>query len=342
MRSVRDIFILVLCLFAVVRVFAQVILPDNMEDADCSTEVDAMDWGVQVHWSSSVNTVSNLNIPLVGDLDDDGHPEILCFSFAGQSYTPGYGDFDNQLLVFDGVTKQQKAVITMESPVSAYDAAAYGLVRTSNGVGLIVTANCDNKLRAYDITSPNPNTPYWVSDVNYGSGDDNYAVNVSFADFNGDGNPEVFVRNKVYNAENGKLLAAASTANTGSSYAHYSHLTRRKLSSPIAADICGDSRPELILGNEIYEVTITNTDGTSGNSLTLVKKTNPPGYVPIDGHPQVADFNQDGHLDIFISIRNEYGTVYCYVWDVYNNTVSSPLGISTSFSGKSISPPSAA
>ena len=94
--------LLCLCL----RVGAQTLLPDNMEDAECTTEVESMDWGVQVHWSSAT-TVSNFNIPLVGDLDGDGHPEVVCFALDGDySYDPRK---NNQLLVFDGVTKQQKA-----------------------------------------------------------------------------------------------------------------------------------------------------------------------------------------------------------------------------------------
>lgn len=316
-------------------------LPDNIVPSDCSTEVEAMSWGVTNAWSSS-NIVSNLNIPLVGDLDGDGHPEIVCFSLAGQSHymNDGYnGNVGYEMLVFDGVTHQLKATVTMDSPVSEYDAASYGLVRTSDGKGLIVVASCDNRLRAFDITSANPNTPYWVSDADYTSGTNNYAANVSFVDFNGDGHPEVYVRNKVYNAENGKLLAEAATTNTGASYAHYTQFTHRKLSSPFAADVCGDSRPELILGNEIYDVSITNLNGTAGNSMTLAQQIAPPGGAPVDGNVQVADFNMDGYLDVFISIKNteeQYGTVYCYVWDVHNGQVGNPLIINTNRSGKSI------
>jgi len=320
---------------------AQVNLPDNVVMVDCEADVESMAWGVVNAWSSNA-IVSNLNIPLVGDLDGDGHPEIVCFSLAGQSHYANdgyYGNVGYEMLVFDGVTHQLKVTVTMDSPVSEYDAASYGLVRTSNGKGLIVVASCDNRVRAYDITSANPNTPYWVSDADYTSGTNNYAANVGFVDFNGDGHPEVYVRNKVYNAENGHLLAEAATTNTGASYAHYTQYTHRKLSSPFVADVCGDSRPELILGNEIYDVSITNLSGTAGNTITLVKQITPPGGAPADGNVQVADFNKDGYLDVFISIKNtdaQAGAVYCYVWDVHNGQVGNPLIINTNRSGKSI------
>ena len=326
------------CVIQFSWIFAQNNLPDNMEEADCITEVQAMTWGVVSAWSSST-IVSNFNTPLIGDLDGDGHPEILCFAISGESTLQNQGRINNQMLVFDGVTKQLEANITMESPISSYEAAGYGLVRTSDGKGLIVTACYDKKLRAYDITSATPNTPYWTSDVNYGTASGDYAVNVSFADFNGDGHPEVYVRNKIYNAENGKLLAEASTQNTGSAHVHYSHYTHRKLSSPMSADMTGDGHPELILGNEIFQVTIANLNGTSGNSVTLWKQATPPASVPTDGHPQVADFNMDGHLDVFISVRSsdmQQAVVYGYVWDVFNETVSTPFSIQTSFSGKSV------
>ncbi|MBO6050725.1 MAG: VCBS repeat-containing protein, partial [Bacteroidales bacterium] len=311
--------------------------PDNVDSADCVFFPDGTEWGIEVGWSSD-NIVSNLNIPLVGDLDNDGHPEIICFSSNGQS--PNAPNTNSQILVFDGVTKQLKTTITMPSPVTAYDAAAYGMVKLPSGKGLIVTACYDFKLRAYDITASNPDTPFWISDVNYGSNHGDWGVNVSFADFNHDGHPEVYVRNKIYSAETGALLVSIQgSENSGSSYCHYSHYTNWKLSSPMAADVCDDSNLELILGNEIYGVNIVNPYGTSGNTINLVRQVTPPNGVPVDGNVQVADFNSDGFLDVFISIRNTAyynGYVYCYVWDVHQNTVSTPLTINTWFSGKSI------
>ena len=311
--------------------------PDNVDSADCVFYPEGTEWGIEVGWSSA-NIVSNLNIPLVGDLDNDGHPEIICFSSSGQS--PNAPNTNSQILVFDGVTKQLKTTIALPSPVTAYDAAAYGMVKLPSGKGLIVTACYDFKLRAYDITASNPDTPFWISDVDYGSTHGDWGVNVSFADFNHDGHPEVYVRNKIYSAETGALLLSTQgLGNSGSSYCHYSHYTNWKLSSPMAADVCDDPNLELILGNEIYGVNIVNPYGTLGNTINLVRQITPPNGVPTDGNVQVADFNSDGFLDIFISIRNTAyfnGNVYCYVWDVHQNTVSTPLTINTWFSGKSI------
>ena len=106
---------------------AQAILPDNMVTADCAADIEAMSWGVTNAWSSST-IVSNFNTPLIGDLDGDGHPEILCFAISGESTLQNQGRINNQMLVFDGVTKQLEANITMESPISSYEAAGYGLV----------------------------------------------------------------------------------------------------------------------------------------------------------------------------------------------------------------------
>lgn len=315
----------------------ETVLPDNIDSANCVFFPVGDEWGVRIGWSST-SIVSNLNIPLVGDLDDDGNPEIVCFSKNGQ--TPQAPNKANQLLVFDGVSKQIKSTLDLPSYVSAYDAAAYGLIKTSSRKGLIVVACYDFKLRAYDITSVNPNTPYWVSNVDYGTTFGDWSVNVNFADFNHDGHPEVYVRNKIYNAETGVLLATAVGGNnTASSYNHFTHLTHWKMSTPIAADIINDENLELILGNEIYDVRITNPTGTNGNSITLERQITPPNGVPIDGNPQVADFNADGYLDVFISIRNtdnHPGTVYGYVWNVHNNVISTPFTINTTFSGKSI------
>ena len=311
-------------------------LPDNILEGDCNTPIQGFEWGIREDWSSNSNIYCRI-MPLVGDLDDDGIPEIVCFDVQGNSSSQTAAKTIN---VYDGRSKALKAQISVENLVWAHGNGPYGLVKLPNRKGLIVTACKDTRLYAYDITAANPNNPVWVSNESYNTGYNDFSVSIGFADFNGDGHPEVYVRNKIFDAETGILLAIAQGGNNqANSYSHNSHTNHNKLSCPIAFDICGDTRQELILGNEIYDVIITNRFGTSGNHATLTKSITPPNGIINDGHVQVADFNLDGHPDILISNRDaeeSYGAVSFYVWDVYNNQTSQPIQLETHFTGKSV------
>ena len=310
--------------------------PDNILEGDCNTPIQGFEWGIREDWSSNSNIYCRI-MPLVGDLDDDGIPEIVCFDVQGNSSSQTAAKTIN---VYDGRSKALKAQISVENLVWAHGNGPYGLVKLPNRKGLIVTACKDTRLYAYDITAANPNNPVWASNESYNTGYNDFSVSIGFADFNGDGHPEVYVRNKIFDAETGILLATAQGGNNqANSYSHNSHTNHNKLSCPIAFDICGDTRQELILGNEIYDVIITNRFGTSGNHATLTKSITPPNGIINDGHVQVADFNLDGHPDILISNRDaeeSYGTVSFYVWDVYNNLTSQPIQLDTHFTGKSV------
>ena len=312
------------------------ILPDNILESDCNVPAQGFVWGIREDWSSGDNIYCRIN-PLVGDLDDDGIPEIVCFDMMGNDPSQTAAKTIN---VYDGRDKYLKAQIDVEGLVWAHGNGPYGLVKLPNREGLIVTACKDSKLYAYNISLANSSIPVWVSNANYNTGYNDFSVSIGFADFNGDGHPEVYVRNKIFNAETGVLLATAQGGNNqADSYSHNSHTNHNKLSCPLAFDICGDARQELILGNEIYDVVITNPNGTTGNHVTLTKSITPPNGIINDGHVQVADFNLDGHPDILISNRDaevSSGTVSFYVWDVFNNRTSLPIQLETHFTGKSV------
>jgi len=328
--------------------------PDNISDADCFVEPPATVWGIKNAYNlTATGQVSNWMIPFVGDLDDDGIPEIVCWGMENNYYSGNLAEL-RTILIYDGKTRllKKKINISLSGAIcmEAISGAPYGLVKVSGRPagtnGLIIVACKDYFLRAYDVTG----ALVWKSDVVYSlaSGVHDYSANVSFADFNHDGYPEVYIRNKIYNAATGKLLVEADGGtNTGASWAHWSHsgadLQKTKLTAPFAADILPEYPGlELIAGNEIYASNIVDSINISLNSLKLVKKITPPVGVIADGHIQVADFNNDGHLDVFISNRsaNIGGSIAFYVWDVYNNTVSTPyigvLGATLAQSGKSI------
>ena len=311
-------------------------LPDNILETECNAPLEGFDWGIREDWSSGDNIYCRI-MPLVGDLDDDGIPEIVCFDMQDNSSSQTAAKIIN---VYDGRSKALKAQISVNGLVWAHGNGPYGLVKLPNRKGLIVTACKDTKLYAYDITSGNPSNPVWVSNASYNTGVYDFSVSLGFIDFNGDNYPEIYVRNKIFDAETGILLATAQGGNNqADSYSHGSHTNHNKLSCPVAADIDKDGFPELILGNEIYEVSITNRNGTSGNEARLTRSITPPNNVIPDGNVQVADFNLDGHPDILVSNRDtdgSVGTVAFYVWDVFNNTASTAIKLNTSFIGKSI------
>lgn len=298
-------------------------LPDNVDTANCVYDPFDSPWNIATDWTSE-EEVSPLIIPLVGDIDNDNIPEIICFA---PNYTYDfYGATD--VLIFNSISQSVIYRIILPDRVSTVDAAPYGLIKLHNGNVILVVATMNHVMQAYNLSALS-NVPIWTNST------DHIAPNINFADFNHDGYPEIYIGNKIYDAETGTLLIDnTSIVNCGCSYAH---TTDEKLSAPFAADVVGDINLDLILGNEIYNVIINNRHGTYGNSLSLAQSITPPAGIAIDGHPQVADFNLDGHLDVFVSNKGSLGDdVGFYVWDVFNDAVSTPVIIPTSGSGKSI------
>ena len=297
-------------------------LPDNIQNANCTFAPEATQWGIVEDWSSTEST-STLVIPLVGDINGDGIPEIVCFAPLGSDY---YNV--NTVQVFNSQTHELIYTFTLPGNVSTVDAAPYGMVKLPSGHVVFAACTQNNNMYGFDLTT-HGTTPLWTTPTGFP------APNVGFADFNGDGYPEIYVGNKIFDAETGTLLVTdPSVTNFGGSYAHTgSH----KLPSPCVANLTGDAKPELVLGNEVYEIVITNRNGTAGNSMTLSASITPPAGIAADGHPQVVDFNLDGYLDVFISNKNTSGgEMGMYVWDVHNNAILGSITVPQTGSGKSI------
>ncbi|MDR1223474.1 MAG: hypothetical protein LBL07_11440, partial [Tannerella sp.] len=312
-------------------------MPDNISDAECYVTPPEMDWGMVEDWSSAATSISDHVVPLVGDMNGDGIPEIVVFTTTGRSANGPVSGYARPTLrtiaIYDTRTHLPVRTITIESAVSEYELDTYGMINTPDKGTLIVVPTIDLKLRAYNYAGATA----WTSDSPYGQAGEHGAA-VGFADFNHDGTPEIYINNRIFNASTGVMLAeAAGGSNRGAAYSCWSTQTSStpppapnwKQSASTAADVLGTGDLQLILGNEIYELEINNPNGFSGNTLTLARTVSPPPGVIDDGHTQVADFNRDGFLDVFISNKTTAvaGYVHGYVWDVHNNTVSSPLVI---------------
>ena len=213
------------------------VLPDNVDSATCTVASIGHDWGIGIDWSSET-MVSPLVIPLVGDINGDQVPEIICLA-PNDNYTY-YGS--TQVLVFNTITHQIIHTINLPDVVSTVDAAPYGIIKLPNGHVILVAAMMNYTMCAYDLTAGGT-TPLWNIAI------DHNAPNVSFADFNSDSYPDIYICNKVYDAETGTLLISdPSITNKAVAFAHVSMGGQLALSSPCVANVVGDAKPDLSWG----------------------------------------------------------------------------------------------
>ncbi|MBS1544287.1 MAG: VCBS repeat-containing protein, partial [Bacteroidetes bacterium] len=157
---------------------------------------------------------------------------------------------------------------------------------------------------------------------------------IGVADFDGDGKAEVYLRNQIYAAESGKKLAdGGGTWDTQIN------------SAPVAVNILGDSKLELVCGNFIYGV--PSLAGRALVALSVLKDMNtigaikffPKGFNDVNEYgvdqassTSTADFDGDGFIDVFMT-----GAINCsgneavpcgnnittiFYWNVQKNTIS--------------------
>ena len=304
MRKVLSILFLLWAGFQ--SVLAQVVLPDNMVEANCSTEVEQQPW--DAHVLHSVNDIHCYYVPLVGDIDGDGIVEIV----AGKAITNDH--YTTQVCIYRGTDLQQIGTINIPQKIYAGFAGPIALVRYPDGnggmQGAIVLHCFDNKLRSYDIhgnllASSNVNTPCEGA--------------ISVTDFNGDGWPEIYIGNTVYDAATlQRLCEGPSGGNMGRCWrGGNGDIAKSALS--FAADVLGDPAPELICGNTIYHVSIVSRTDVSQNNITVLKNINIPNHIPQDGNVSVADFDNDGQLDVLVTVdatrSNVLDSSFYYVYN---------------------------
>lgn len=182
--------------------------------------------------------------------------------------------------------------------------------------GAIILLCYDMKLRSYNIQGQLLATS-----------DENAPCEgvVSVADFNYDGWPELYVGNVIYDAATLKRLCAGpANGNKGRSW-RGSSSEQANCAMSFAADVLGDSIPELICGNTLYHVNIVSRTDISLNSVTELKTINIPSNIPQDGNVAVADFDMDGQLDVLVVIdgtSNSYSdTAYIYAYNPVNDNI---------------------
>lgn len=136
-------------------------------------------------------------------------------------------------------------------------------------------------------------------------------INFGLADFDGDGLVEIYAKDEIYDAHTGNRIIQSTASN-------YNRIN----GGPVAVDIVGDGRLELVIGLAIYEVNL-GTRAVNSGSLTLLQSRSEYFIRGPYNATSVADFNQDGFLDVVASgSTNGYNqNTTVFFWDVQNNTL---------------------
>ncbi|MDR3141845.1 MAG: VCBS repeat-containing protein, partial [Tannerellaceae bacterium] len=280
------------------------------------------------------------SIPLVGDLDGDGYPEIIGVGTT-DNYV-GLYPYYNFLHIYNGQTGERISKLPFDLSTGATNATHIDF-HGSPSIIALVDADRDGKIEviaafphftigsfpyadklASYVLTPVKNgaattgytmslNPLWPTQPEYNTGAASYQRAIpQIVDINGDGEPEVVVYNKIYSAKTGALKV---TLETLGSTAYVGAAT---------ANARLDSGDAFINFSYIYDLDLDgNYDVVAGGKVYYNIDVNAGTYdirdfsaTVEDGRTGVADIDGDEIPDIVVVNRSvSFSNLEIYVWD---------------------------
>ena len=285
----------ILLLLSSISLVGQTPFPDNVIESECNGSIQGEPWNIQRLYSTNNHQVASYSPIVVGDIDGNGVTDIVVGKYAGDN---NYRT--RQILVYSGLDLSlQHSFIVHDTIYLQNGPYAIGRYPLSNGTiqGAIFIHGYDKKIRSYTIDGTLLN----VSDR-----PTSCDGMVSLADFNGDGYPEVYSGNDIFDAATLKWLCSGpESGNKGLSFRgtpYYSYGVHHHCyyAMSLAYNVLGDEKQELVCGNTIYDVDIQSRTNPSLNSISINKTITPPSNFTPDGHVSIADFDLDGECEILV------------------------------------------
>ncbi|SKC81286.1 SprB repeat-containing protein, partial [Ohtaekwangia koreensis] len=259
-------------------------------------------FGMKLESASQDRSTYSYGRMAIGDLDSDGIPEVVTLH-------PG----DKKLYILNGQNLSVKYTAAITGTAEFYD----HVIADVKGDGCAEIFIAEKIGTTFYITSYDCKGVKLWSTAAYG-----LPITLGLADFGSDGKVELYYRNEILDAATGLRIVKGSGSWTDID------------GGPVAVDMltttdCASCTGlELVLGGSIYSVNLGARTADAG-SLTLVKsipaasnyfpKKSSFGYVT--SMSSVADYNQDGYLDVLTSgsTGSTTGATHAFFWDVKNN-----------------------
>ena len=312
--------------------------------------------------TSQQNTADTQSKVSVGDVDGDGVPDAVITSKWNAEMRVVATAVGSDGVAAGFVKSDFKLSGNVSNNMFA-DADKKGDCATQNLLfeheNLIADIDGDGKAELFGVVSNrqgNPDTPptcFFLVGFKYAKDDLIPLFNAvkigtdrpgtfGIADMDGDGKAEIYLRDRIYAAETGKLLATADGTTSTTNW------DIDVTSAPTAANITGDNKLELICGSKIFTIpSLTSRSPASPSTLTLYKNMNDlttdDFYVKImvdpveygtDTHSScsIADIDKDGNIDVIISgaLNSTSGKTAIFYWNVAKGKTSYYLPIDPS------------
>lgn len=281
---------------------------------------------MKLKFKSAAGTANHVSRVIAGDIDSDGKPELLTT----------YGRFFNgavvesKLNVFNApnsgtdlqLTKSM-GVLMSSTEGASYDDIAMADINSDGCAEIFVITMHLNNISNYKISAYDCNgTQIWTNPISltFNPG------MIGLADFDHDGLVELYSRTQIYDAHTGQLLGENNIDNVDTGInAGVNRGYGMNSNAPIAIDILPNNPGlELVAGCRIYGVTINRANMTA--LLPMLREY--PQYATrtlrsTGSTTSVADFNQDGFLDVLASgsLGAYDANTTIFFWDVKNNVV---------------------
>lgn len=251
-------------------------------------------FSLTLDFASPNKTANHLGRIAVGDLDGDGIPEIV----SQNKYT-------DKLFILNGDDGTVKYETSIDGHLEPEWRVAIGNIDGDNCAEIYTilydwTGRHEYYIVAYDCQL----NELWRSEYR-----ERDPVHLSLADFDGDGQVELYYKDEIRDAKTGTRLVAGS------------HLNWNGINGgPVAVDVLGDGNLELVSGTQIYQVNLGSRTADAG-SLTLLKERTEYKIKRPENSTSVADYNQDGFLDVIATGRDNAGVTTVFFWDVQNDVL---------------------